>query len=196
MWHVTRYTWHVTCCGGWTLPQNFSSLALVVCDLRYLEDWKKKACKLNNNGVCRTAPATPGLLITYMSDFVFAYIPHPFFLLNDHQIKQLGKNLEKYSYSKSKQWSPETLEKSRFLVPKSNWKYYFGSFFQKIIIVSGMFYRKDTKPYCKSFQIQGNYRCLKFPLLTLLNFDNMYCVPLYLILGNMVVRYHKVVWWC
>ena len=33
MWHVTRDTWHVTCLGGWTFSQNFSPLALTVCDL-------------------------------------------------------------------------------------------------------------------------------------------------------------------
>ena len=36
MWHMTPDTWHVTCCGGWTFFKNFSSLALVVCDLWYL----------------------------------------------------------------------------------------------------------------------------------------------------------------
>ena len=34
MWHVTRDTWHVTCWGS----QNFSSLALTVCDLWCYED--------------------------------------------------------------------------------------------------------------------------------------------------------------
>ena len=45
MWHVTRDAWHVTCdmwnvtrLGGWTFSQNFSSLALTVCDLWYYED--------------------------------------------------------------------------------------------------------------------------------------------------------------
>ena len=40
MWHVTRDTWHVTCdiFGGWTFSQHFSSLALNVCDLWYLEE--------------------------------------------------------------------------------------------------------------------------------------------------------------
>ena len=33
MWHVTLDTWHVTFCGGWTFSQNFSPLALMVCDL-------------------------------------------------------------------------------------------------------------------------------------------------------------------
>ena len=39
-WHVTRDTWHVThdTLGGWTFSQNFSSLALTVCDLWYYED--------------------------------------------------------------------------------------------------------------------------------------------------------------
>ena len=45
-WHVTcdetRDTWHVTCFGGWTFSQNFSSLALTVCDLWYYEDLEEK----------------------------------------------------------------------------------------------------------------------------------------------------------
>ena len=39
----------------------------MVCDLLYLEDWEEKADGLteliNDEGVCRTAPATPGMLI-------------------------------------------------------------------------------------------------------------------------------------
>ena len=38
----------------------------MVCDLLYLEDWEEKAHSLteliSHKGVCRTAPATPGLL--------------------------------------------------------------------------------------------------------------------------------------
>ena len=53
MWHVTRDTWH-------------SSLAHTVCDLGYYEDLEEKAHSLSdwlsNEAVCRTAPATPGLL--------------------------------------------------------------------------------------------------------------------------------------
>ena len=49
-WHVTRDMWHVTCDtwhvahlgGGWTYSQNFSSLALTVCDLWYYEDLEEK----------------------------------------------------------------------------------------------------------------------------------------------------------
>ena len=67
MWHVTCGIWHVTCCGGWTFSQSFSSLALTVCDFWYYEDWEEKAHgpnqSINNKTVCRTAPATPGLLI-------------------------------------------------------------------------------------------------------------------------------------
>ena len=63
MWHVTRDRWHVTCCGGWTFSQN-----LMVSDIWYLEDWEEKAHGLsesmNNRGACRTASATPGLLIS------------------------------------------------------------------------------------------------------------------------------------
>ena len=63
---VTRDTWHVTCLGGWTLSQNFSSLALTVCDLWYYEYLEEKDESLNewmsDEAVYRTAPATPGLL--------------------------------------------------------------------------------------------------------------------------------------
>ena len=64
-WHVTRDTWHVW--GGWTFSQNFSFLALTVCDFWYYEDLEEKADLINqwisNEAVCRTAPATPGLSI-------------------------------------------------------------------------------------------------------------------------------------
>ena len=45
MWHVTCDMWHVThdLFGGWTFSQNFSSLALPVCDLWYYEDLEEKA---------------------------------------------------------------------------------------------------------------------------------------------------------
>ena len=74
MWHETRDTWqvvtrdmwHVTCFGVWTFSQNFSSLALTVCDLWYYEDLEEKDDSLNQSisdeAVYRTAPATPGLL--------------------------------------------------------------------------------------------------------------------------------------
>ena len=72
MWHVTSDTWHMTCFGGWTSSQNFSSLALTVCDLWYYEDLEEKAdwvteiinLLINDKAVYRTAPATPGLLKT------------------------------------------------------------------------------------------------------------------------------------
>ena len=47
--------WHMTCLGVWTFSPNFSSLALLVCDLWYFEDLEEKA-------VYRTDPATLGLL--------------------------------------------------------------------------------------------------------------------------------------
>ena len=59
MWHVTHDTWHVTCdtwhvthdtwhvWGGWTFSQNFSSLALTVCDLWYYEDLEEKDRSVN-----------------------------------------------------------------------------------------------------------------------------------------------------
>ena len=68
---MTRDTWHMThdmFGGGWTFSQNFSSLALTVCDKWYYEDLEEKAHGLtesvNHEAVYRTAPATPGLLIT------------------------------------------------------------------------------------------------------------------------------------
>jgi hypothetical protein len=73
MWHVTHDTWHVTRLGGWTFSQNFSSLALTVCDLWYYEDLEEKDEWINEwinklinyEAVYRTAPATPGLLKIY-----------------------------------------------------------------------------------------------------------------------------------
>ena len=54
MWHMThdvtqRDTWHMTCnmFGGWTFSQNFSSLALVVCDLWYYEYLEEKDDLMN-----------------------------------------------------------------------------------------------------------------------------------------------------
>ena len=65
MWHVICDAWHMTCCGGWKFSQNFSSLALTICDLWYFEDLEEKADWLsdwiNYKGVFRTAPATPAL---------------------------------------------------------------------------------------------------------------------------------------
>ena len=74
MWDVTHDTWHVTCdmwhmtrWGGWAFSQNFSSLALTVCDFWYYEDIEEKADLLTDwiydEAVYRTAQATPGLLI-------------------------------------------------------------------------------------------------------------------------------------
>ena len=62
-WHVTRDKWHVTHGGGLTLSQNFTSLALRAWDFYFLEDLEGKHQWLNYNAVCRTATATPGLLI-------------------------------------------------------------------------------------------------------------------------------------
>ena len=63
---VTRDTWHMTCLGGRTFSQNFSSLALTICDLWYYEDLEEKDDSINElineEAVYRTAPATPGLL--------------------------------------------------------------------------------------------------------------------------------------
>ena len=68
MWHgiCDTDTLHVTCLGGWAFSQNFSSLALTICDLWYYEDLQEKdgsvTESINDEAVYRTAPATPGLL--------------------------------------------------------------------------------------------------------------------------------------
>ena len=72
-WHLIYETWLVTHGGGWTFSQNFSSLALSVCtgmwfeDLEEKDDWINESMNelINDEGVCRTAPATQGLLKTY-----------------------------------------------------------------------------------------------------------------------------------
>ena len=68
MWHVTRDTWHGTRDtfggGGWTFSQNFSSLALTVCDLWYYEDLEEKDelmnQSINDEAVYRTACVKSG----------------------------------------------------------------------------------------------------------------------------------------
>ena len=66
MWHVTCDTWHVTH-DMWHVVGGEHSLKMD-CDIWCLEDWEENADGLNelinNEGVRRTAPATPGLLIT------------------------------------------------------------------------------------------------------------------------------------
>ena len=61
---VTRYTWHVV--GGEHGLNIFSSLAITFWDLWCFEDLEEKddwlTETINDKGVCRTAPATPGLL--------------------------------------------------------------------------------------------------------------------------------------
>ena len=69
MWHVTCDTWHVTHGGGWTFSQNVSSLTVMVWVGKWFEDVEENAELLNqiinsSEAVCRTCPATPGLLIT------------------------------------------------------------------------------------------------------------------------------------
>ena len=63
MWPVTRDMWHMIRNRWWTLCKNFRSLALLVWDLGCFEDLEEMDRWLDG-GVCRTAPATPGLLIT------------------------------------------------------------------------------------------------------------------------------------
>ena len=65
-WHGTPDMWKVTCDMWWTFSKNVSSLALMVWEWRRFEDSEEKADSvnqsMNDKGVCRTAPATPGLL--------------------------------------------------------------------------------------------------------------------------------------
>ena len=69
-WQVTHDTWHMTVDVGWTFSQNFSSLAHQVWDWLCWEDIVTKGSlthlmnqSMNDGGYCRTAPATPGLLM-------------------------------------------------------------------------------------------------------------------------------------
>ena len=66
MWHLTYDMFHLTHRGWWTLCKNFKFLALTVWVWRFCEDSKQKDHLLNQliseKGVCRTAPATQGLL--------------------------------------------------------------------------------------------------------------------------------------
>ena len=86
MWHVTHDMGYRTQkCDNVTFSPNFSSLPITVCDLWYYEDLKEKAHGLNDwmnqsinqsinyEAVCRTAPATLGLLIS-LEEFNFSIV--------------------------------------------------------------------------------------------------------------------------
>ena len=66
MWHMTCDMWDVTGGGWWTFSQNVRSLALTIWEWRCFEDiftkdhWVSEL--VNDECVCRTSPATPGLL--------------------------------------------------------------------------------------------------------------------------------------
>ena len=68
-WQVTLETWHMTRDWWWTLCKNVMSLALMFWDLWWFEDLEEKdrwlSRSISDGGVCRTAPATPGLLIIF-----------------------------------------------------------------------------------------------------------------------------------
>ena len=101
-WHVTRDAWHMTrdMFGGWTFSQNFSSLALTICDLWYYEDLEEKAGSIsiwmneliNDEAVYRTALAPPGLLkIVYFpkilmnSDFLHSMASYTYHKMTEHK---------------------------------------------------------------------------------------------------------------
>ena len=75
-WHLTPNTWHVICDIWWgvNILLNLSSLALTVWDRQCLEDFERKDHRFNESAnesvndedVCRTALATPGVLISFL----------------------------------------------------------------------------------------------------------------------------------
>ena len=83
-WHLTCDTWHVTGLGRWTFSQNFSSLTGLGLKVIWRfggKGWVSQLMNewMNDEGVCRTAPATPGLLnievaIVYLSRSCHSYI--------------------------------------------------------------------------------------------------------------------------
>ena len=74
MWHLTCDTWIMTNDGWWIFSKNFSSPALPVWYRQCVEDSELKDDSinplLNDKGVYRTAPATPGLLIIKIRFFI------------------------------------------------------------------------------------------------------------------------------
>ena len=64
MWQVTRDTWNMTHSVGWTFSLNFSFLALPVWDWQWFKYISTNHQSVSQSAVCRTAPATLGLLIT------------------------------------------------------------------------------------------------------------------------------------
>ena len=54
--------WYVTC-DMWKFSQKFGSIAHTVLEWMCFEDFKEKDHLFSDKDICRTAPATPGLLI-------------------------------------------------------------------------------------------------------------------------------------
>ena len=67
MWHVTPDTWHLTRGGGVKIFKKFQVSSFYGLGVMIFEDLVEKADSLtdliSDKVVCRTAPATPGLLI-------------------------------------------------------------------------------------------------------------------------------------
>ena len=112
MWHVTRDIWHVTGGGRWTFSQNVTSLALTAWEWRFVEDLKEKGKGVSDfmtyKGVCRAAPATPGLLTNKLM-FVRVYLDSEF-------LKPI--NFQELLYFKSHGTYKQT-EQSQHLTTKS-----------------------------------------------------------------------------
>ena len=75
MWHMTRYTWHMTC-DTWHTGGSEKCLRILASNgLGCREFWRYFHKPLPNEwninrGVCRRAPATQGLFITFYSFFL------------------------------------------------------------------------------------------------------------------------------
>ena len=69
---MTCDTWHVTHGGGWTFSKNFSSLAHMVWEIQCKGSMNEL---MSDGGDCRTAPATPGLLIiSYIGSAIILWL--------------------------------------------------------------------------------------------------------------------------
>ena len=68
-WHVTCDMWHMTYKGWWAVSQNFRSLPIQLGSEGVLKILNKRMTNSMYHGdACKTATATPGLLIIYFSE--------------------------------------------------------------------------------------------------------------------------------
>ena len=113
-WHVTRDTWHVTCDMLWgvnilskfQLPSSYCLWFMIFWWFGG-KGWLTQS--INNEAVCRTAPATPGLLTIKTS---IAYNGHNAFLFSESTADICQQNKQTTAGTKESRWLEQLIQRN------------------------------------------------------------------------------------